>query len=740
MLELDQKPVIGSVEDYFPITLKVVNKTDLEPLWDESIRNYHYLGFRKMIGPSIKYLAWAADNPVAALSYNRASLRVGVRDAYIGWSEEGRHQLLENIICNHRYLIFPWVNVRNLASCVLAESLRSVRIDWKNAYGIEPQLVETFIDSIRYRGTCYLAANFTYLGETKGYGKIGKIFEYHGKKKKVFLYELNRDFINSIAPHLQRTVQPIKSEKPGQMASLMTIIQIPDWGEDFLSKIGVTAENLQDIPEMLTVFLQTFIMCFRHKAQPLHFATYVKGLMSDLERKSIERIALQYGDSDAAVRNLQLFMKESPWNHNLMSQKHHEMLSKLISDDDGMLIIDGCDFIKKGDDSAGVARQYCGPAGKTENCQASVMASYCSNKGVGLLASQLYLPEQWLSDDYAEKREACDIPDNIKFKTKNEIASEMINSICSRGLFNVKWILADGAFGHDRKFVDSIPKGINYFLDVHADDQFYLKMPKVSTPKWSGIGRKPFHKHANKKPLEVRKIVNDDKSPWRKVYYIVGSKGPVIGYEKVFRVLDIRNGLPNKLIWLYVRKLSDGSIKYSISNAPDDIPVDELRKLAVKRWPIEQCFEECKTCLGMDHYEFRSWVSWHRHMLIVFICHLFLQLLRKKFSINKSDLSKPIQEIYKIDHDDDSQSDISVLTTNMVRQLFIASDETTQSNIKTIFRKFTFIVKSYAKSFLSFCRNCAGKVFNIFIPGKHSPKKDFKIMRLLSQRCRKLNM
>jgi hypothetical protein len=182
---VDETALIGSVEDYYPLTFKVVNKTELEPIWDNLVRTYHYLGFGKMIGQNLKYLVLAGDRLVAALSYNRAALRIGVRDDYIGWSEEGRWLNLKYIVSNHRFLIPPWVKVKNLASHTLAKSLSRLRGDWKYFNGYEPQLVETFVDD-RYKGTCYIASNWRYIGETKGFGKTGKTFEFHGHRKKVF--------------------------------------------------------------------------------------------------------------------------------------------------------------------------------------------------------------------------------------------------------------------------------------------------------------------------------------------------------------------------------------------------------------------------------------------------------------------------------------------------------------------------------------------------------------------------
>jgi hypothetical protein len=143
---LDETDLHGLVKDCRPISLQIVNKTGLETLWNDVVRNYHYLGFGKMIGQNIKYLVFAKERPIAAISYNRATLRVSARDDYIGWTEEGRKQYLSNIVCNHRFLIFPWVKVQNLASHILAQSLHRLPYDWKNMYGDTPCIVETFID------------------------------------------------------------------------------------------------------------------------------------------------------------------------------------------------------------------------------------------------------------------------------------------------------------------------------------------------------------------------------------------------------------------------------------------------------------------------------------------------------------------------------------------------------------------------------------------------------------------
>jgi hypothetical protein len=132
-------------------------------------------------------------------------------------------------------------------------------------------------------------------------------------------------------------------------------------------------------------------------------------------------------------------------------------------------------------------------------------------------------------------------------------------------------------------------------------------------------------------------VAEDKRIPWKRVILAEGSKGPIIAREKCIRVFDNYSkngkgkGKPGEELFLYIRKYSDGKLKYALSNAPADTPITELRRVATMRWPIEQCFEECKDKLGMDQYEMRSWTGWHRHMLSVFIAHLFLLEIRLRF-------------------------------------------------------------------------------------------------------------
>ncbi|MDR1109909.1 MAG: hypothetical protein LBP92_04220 [Deltaproteobacteria bacterium] len=171
--------------------------------------------------------------------------------------------------------------------------------------------------------------------------------------------------------------------------------------------------------------------------------------------------------------------------------------------------------------------------------------------------------------------------------------------------------------------MDSIPEGLHYFVDIHGDDRFYPVLPAVSTPELVGCGRKPQRRLADQKPSWASQIIGNGDVPWEEARFGIGCKGPVIGKDKLMRVWEMRDGLPGDQVWLYARKMADGGIRYAISDAPEDTLREKFRELSLRRWSVEQCFEESNSNLGLGHFEGRSWKGWHRHVMIVFVLHMF---------------------------------------------------------------------------------------------------------------------
>jgi SRSO17 transposase len=493
-----------------------------------------------------------------------------------------------------------------------------------------PFLAETFVDSDKYKGTCYAAANWKHLGMTKGYGKAGNIFVYHGNQKSVYIYVLQAETFKLIqeetrlieSESCRRTLKTVNRRAPIMM------MQTPDWSPTILEEAGITEQMVMNLGDELAQFLDPFWAAINYASQVVYAGMFVKGYMSDLEYKSAEPIALRYGVS---VRGAQRFLKDGAWDTEMMEGIYQAKLSAAISDKNAMITTDECGNPKKGVHSVGVARQYCGATGKTDNCQVGVFVGYTSPKGYGLIDRELYIPEKWFGDDYTKRREDCEIPEDIVFATKPQIASEMLEKVVSSGLFPARWVGVDSIYGSNKEFLASIPKDYWYFADIHSNTLVFSEMPTMAVPPYSGKGRRNLKPKPSIAPVTVSQIANDVSIPWNKVILGEGSKGPIIAHEKCLRVVTCDGNTPGEAIWLYIRRLEDGSYKFSFSNAPWNTSLHTIREAALLRWPIEQCFEECKNELGLDHYEARSWNAWYRHSLLVFVAHLFLTTLRLKY-------------------------------------------------------------------------------------------------------------
>jgi SRSO17 transposase len=262
-----------------------------------------------------------------------------------------------------------------------------------------------------------------------------------------------------------------------------------------------------------------------------------------------------------------------------------------------------------------VAWQYCGARGKTENCQSGVFASFTSDIGYGLLEARLYLPKSWFSPEYEQRRKACHIPPEVQPATKIEIALELLRRQNERGIFHAPWVGCDSFFGVDHGFRDA----------VAAMGKTYLAAIKPKSKVWVG-----------ERSLTVADLAAQPSIRWQRVILAEGAKGPIVADVARMRVHDNRDEKPGLRQWLILRRLADGRMKYYLSNASAHATKKTLWDALVRRWPIEQCFEDGKKHLGMDHYENRSWTGWHRHMLYVSLAMLFLLRLRLRYIKNSN--------------------------------------------------------------------------------------------------------
>jgi len=193
-IEIDQTPITGNLSDFAPVILKSVRNTSLQPLYNSLVHHHHYLGYRQIVGNHLKYIAYICDRPVACLGWGSAAWSVKSRDAFIGWDKKTKEQRLHFVANSVRFLVLPWVKVKCLASKVLALNIKSISNDWMTVYHHPLYLLETFIEQSRFKGTCYRAANWIRVGQTKGIAKSGHDHLVHGNIKDILLYPLGKDF------------------------------------------------------------------------------------------------------------------------------------------------------------------------------------------------------------------------------------------------------------------------------------------------------------------------------------------------------------------------------------------------------------------------------------------------------------------------------------------------------------------------------------------------------------------
>ncbi|MCK5191219.1 MAG: DUF4338 domain-containing protein [Methylococcales bacterium] len=197
-----EQPVTAAVHELPSLHFHRVNKGKQSSLWNEYIHRYHYLGYKALPGAQMRYFVTSGDQVIALLGFAASAWQCAPRDNYIGWSHDQRKKNLHLIINNARFLILPWIQSKNLASKILAKASRKIPDDWQHRYGYRPVLMETFVEKERFTGTCYKAANWLYMGKTKGRGKLGPAGKQSVPIKDLWLYPLTQRFRHTLVVDL----------------------------------------------------------------------------------------------------------------------------------------------------------------------------------------------------------------------------------------------------------------------------------------------------------------------------------------------------------------------------------------------------------------------------------------------------------------------------------------------------------------------------------------------------------
>jgi SRSO17 transposase len=403
---------------------------------------------------------------------------------------------------------------------------------------------------------------------------------------------------------------------------------------------ALSPSQIQAAARELLAYHEQFKDLFARREQRQWSLFYLRGQLSDLERKTVEPMvhALR-GVDPAAVRAVQLFLGEGAWDDAALLRRHQQLVAQSLAEPQGVLIVDGSGFPKQGKFSVGVARQYCGHLGKVANCQQGVFAAYSSSKGATFVDCRLYMPQHWFEEEHAELRERCGVPTELRFTTEPMLALGMVKSLAKRGELPFAWVLGDETYGSDPKFLDGVAAaGKYYFVEVPKTTQVYLGAVQI-LPAGSGpLGRPrryPRVAPGTAPPVQVHHLANLlPPQAWELQELKEGTKGPVqaqVACVPVTRCQSRGRHRPGAPAWLILRRALDpeSELKMFLSNAPSDCSSEQLGRLTAMRWPIETVLEEAKGELGMDHYEVRGWRGWHHQMTLTFLAHHFLIRLRR---------------------------------------------------------------------------------------------------------------
>jgi len=403
----------------------------------------------------------------------------------------------------------------------------------------------------------------------------------------------------------------------------------------------MTRDEVRAAARRVTRWHERFAPLFGRKEAQHHSLVYVRGLLSDQQRKSIEPIALHFArgaDDAAATQNevvaLQGFITYSPWEAIDVFQEIQAVFSEELMPSAGQSpigtvgVIDESGFVKAGTESVGVAHQYCGRLGKTANCQVGVFLAGVTPAGTAFLDAQLFLTKERCADK--AHRGKTRVPAQVKFRTKPEIAIEMIRRTLAAGKVHFDWITADELYGANGDFLDALEEmRQKYVVEVRKNTAVFTVDPATLPGAFPGPKKRKrtgCYKYEEVKSVaEIAAGLPPD--AWQPLVLREGAKGPLVHEFAAVRVWAMRHYRAGPPLWLLLRRTTEKTdVKYYASNADEDTPWQDIALAAAARWRVEECFEDGKLHLGMADYEARSWDSWHHHMALVALAHLYVTL------------------------------------------------------------------------------------------------------------------
>lgn len=387
--------------------------------------------------------------------------------------------------------------------------------------------------------------------------------------------------------------------------------------EELLDEAEVPASMLYGVTPRLESFLQPFVQSLRSTEQRINTKQYVSGLLSDLHGKDIESIAYLH---DRERQGLQKFMGQSEWDHEPLLTELVRQVGMELGEADAVLVFDPSAFPKKGAESVGVQRQWCGRLGKLDNCQVGIYLGYVSRREHALVDFRLYLPKEWANRK--KRRAKAGVPAAVRFRTRHELILEMLDQ--RGGSLPHAWISGDDELGRCSWFRQQLQaRGECYLLAVPSNT--LVRDLTEPDPPYAGRGRHPQVPFTRVDRWSA--ALPDD--AWQTIEVRDGEKGPVV-VQTVRRLVQARSeGQPSEVaefLVVFRERQGDGTWKhdYLLSNGPLATTLTEFARVFKAQHRIEECLQRAKSEAGLGDYQVRTWEGWHHHQTLSLIATWFL--------------------------------------------------------------------------------------------------------------------
>lgn len=387
--------------------------------------------------------------------------------------------------------------------------------------------------------------------------------------------------------------------------------------DELLNDAEVRPSLLKGVMPRLESFVQPFVEALQSTEQRTNAQHYVQGLLSDLDGKDIESIAYLH---DRERQGLQKFIGQAEWDHRPLVAELARQIGRELGEDDGVLVFDPSAFAKKGAESVGVQRQWCGRLGKIENCQVGIYLGYVSRRDHALVDFRLYLPKEWAKRK--RRRAKAGVPEEVRFQTRHELMLEMLDE--HGAALPHAWVAGDDELGRSSWFRQQLrERNKQYLLAVPSNTLVRdLKAPEPPRTEGQRPRKAPF--------LRVdRWCAGVPKQAWQTIEVRAGAKGPLVVQAAWTLVQARTEGKVSQVMETLVvfrAKQSDGAWKhdYLLSNAWVTTPLQEFARVFKAEHRIEECLQRAKSEAGLADYQVRTWEGWHHHQTLALLATWFL--------------------------------------------------------------------------------------------------------------------